>query len=56
VPNNCTVEVKDPNSKKSIARQELGSMFDLANALKQGVEIKDRKNLLKSYSQVFVGK
>ncbi len=31
-------------------------MYDLAHAMMNGVEIKDRKALLKSYSQCFLGK
>lgn len=60
VPNNCTKqEIKDPNSKKSIVtRNRFQNMHDLAGAMKEpktGIELKDRKQLLKTYSNSFVG-
>lgn len=56
VPHNCPAqEIKDPNSKKNIKRDEVSSMLDLAVALKHGVEIKERRILLKTYNNCFVG-
>lgn len=57
IPLNCPAqEIKDPNSKKNIKREEMESMIDLALALQANVEIKDRKSLMKTYSNCFVGK
>eukprot|EP01114_Cavostelium_apophysatum_P001127 TRINITY_DN10968_c0_g1_i1.p1 TRINITY_DN10968_c0_g1~~TRINITY_DN10968_c0_g1_i1.p1 ORF type:complete len:531 (-),score=159.02 TRINITY_DN10968_c0_g1_i1:65-1657(-) len=60
VPSNCPKqEVKDPNAKKSIvSRNRYQNMNDLIGAMKNpktGVEVKDRKQLLKSYPNCFVG-
>jgi len=60
VPHNCPkVEVKDPNSKKSIvSRNRYQNMNDLVSAMKNpknGIEIKDRKLLLKTYPNAFIG-
>lgn len=60
VPSNCSnQEVKDLNSKKSIiARNRFQNMSDLVTAMKDpktGVEIRDRKQLLKSYPKAFIG-
>ena len=55
IPNNCTATVRDPNSKKSIQRTELDNMVDLATALKNGIEVKDRKTLLKNFPNSFTG-
>lgn len=60
VPNNCTKqEIKDLTSKKNIVtKNRYQNMSDLASAMrdpKNGVEIKDRKQLLKTYPSAFVG-
>jgi len=58
VPNNCPEqEVKDPNAKKSIARRPLENMNDLVSAMMdptKGLELKDRKKTLKTYTNCFV--
>jgi len=58
VPNNCPEhEVKDANSKKSIARRPLENMNDLVSAMadpKKGLDIKDRKKTLKNFPACFV--
>jgi len=59
VPNNCPKhEIKDPNSKKLITRQKFENMTDLVISMKDpktGVELKDRKQLLRTFPNCFVG-
>jgi len=59
VPSNCTKqEIKDPNMKKSISKTKFENMSDLVGAMKDprnGVELKERKQLLKTFPNCFVG-
>jgi len=60
VPSNCPkVEVKDLNSKKNIqTRNKYQHMHDLVGAMrdpKEGLPVKDRKQMLKTYPNCFIG-
>jgi len=60
VPSNCPkTEVKDPNSKKNIiTRNRFQNMHDLVGTMKDpknGVELKDRTQMLKKFTSCFVG-